>query len=85
MVETDTEHKKYTFHYVFQDGKLILYGAFEKHLYEILEFISDDKRTVVLFYKENYYLLDINKSTPTVLTPIRDRRLLKKLSEYGSN
>jgi len=85
VVETDTEHKKYTFHYVFQDGKLILYGAFEKHLYEILEFISDDKRTVVLFYKENYYLLDINKTTPTVLTPIKDRRLLKKLSEYGSN
>lgn len=84
-VETERTHKKYTFHYVFNDGKLILYGAFEEHLYEILEFISDDKRTVVLFYKTNYYLLDINKSTPTLLTPIKDRKLLKKLSEYGSN
>ncbi len=81
-VETENTHRKYTFHYVFRDGKLVLYGAFEKHLYEILEFISDDKRTVVLFYKSNYYLLDINKSTPTVLTPIKDRKLLKKLSEY---
>jgi hypothetical protein len=84
-VETDKEHRKYTFHYVFKDGKLILYGAFEKHLYEILEFISEDKRTVVLFYKTNYYLLDINKSTPTVLTPIKDRKLLKKLGEYRGN
>jgi hypothetical protein len=84
-VETERTHKKYTFHYVFNNGKLILYGAFEEHLYEILEFISDDKRTVVLFYKTNYYLLDINKSTPTLLTPIKDRKLLKKLSEYGSN
>ena len=84
-VETERTHKKYTFHYVFNNGKLVLYGAFEEHLYEILEFISDDKRTVVLFYKTNYYLLDINKSTPTLLTPIKDRKLLKKLSEYGSN
>jgi hypothetical protein len=81
-VETENTNRKYTFHYVFRDGKLVLYGAFEKHLYEILEFISDDKRTVVLFYKANYYLLDINKSTPTVLTPIKDRKLLKKLNEY---
>ncbi len=81
-VETENTHKKYKFHYVFRDGKLVLYGAFEKHLYEILEFISDDKQTVVLFYKANYYLLDINKSDPTVLTPIKDRKLLKKLSEY---
>ncbi len=84
-VETENTHKKYKFHYVFRDGKLVLYGAFEKHLYEILEFISDDKQTVVLFYKVNYYLLDINKSTPTVLTPIKDRKLLKKLSEYRGN
>lgn len=81
-VETDNTNKKYAFHYVFKDGKLVLYGGFEKHLYEILEFISDDKRTVVLFYKANYYLLDIHKSTPTLLTPIRDKALLKKLQEY---
>jgi hypothetical protein len=81
-VETDNTNKKYTLHYVFKDGKLVLFGGFEKNLYEILEFISDDKRTVVLFYKTNYYLLDINKTTPTLLTPIRDKALLKKLHEY---
>jgi hypothetical protein len=84
-VEMDTMNKKYTFHYVFRDGKLILYGAFEKHLYEILEFIGDEKRTVVLFYKTNYYLLDISKTTPTKLTAIRDQKLLKKLQEHRSH
>ena len=76
--------KKYIFHYVFRDSKLVLYGAFEKNLYEILEFIGDEKRTVVLYYKANYYLLDIAKVQPTKLTPIRDRRLLKKLQEHRS-
>ena len=83
-VETDTMSKKYIFHYVFRDSKLVLYGAFEKNLYEILEFIGDEKRTVVLYYKANYYLLDIAKVQPTKLTPIRDRRLLKKLQEHRS-
>lgn len=83
-VETDTMSKKYNFHYVFKDSKLVLYGAFEKNLYEILEFIGDEKRTVVLYYKANYYLLDIAKTQPTKLTPIRDRRLLKKLQEHRS-
>lgn len=83
-VETDTMSKKYTFHYVFRDSKLVLYGAFEKNLYEILEFIGDEKRTVVLYYKANYYLLDIAKTQPTKLSPIRDRRLLKKLQEHRS-
>jgi len=79
-VEIDHSNRKYTFHYMFKEGKLILYGAFEEHLYEILEFISGEKRTVVLFYKTNYYLLDIDKSIPTQLSPIRDQALLKKVT-----
>ena len=82
VVETDNSNRKYTFHYMFKEGKLILFGAFEEHLYEILEFISEEKRTVVLFYKTNYYLLDIDKATPSLLSPIRDQALLKKLKEY---
>jgi len=81
-VETDNDNRKFSFHYMFKNGKLVLYGAFEEHLYEILEFISGEKRTVVLFYKTNYYLLDINKDNPTPLSPIRDQALLKKLKEY---
>ncbi len=84
-VEIHNADKKYNFHYVFKDGKLVLYGAFEKHLYEILEFISEDKKTVALYYKTNYYLLDIYKSTPTPLTPIKNPELLKKLQEHRGN
>lgn len=84
-VEIHTADKKYNFHYVFKDGKLVLYGAFEKHLYEILEFISHDQKTVALYYKTNYYLLDLNKSTPTQLTPIKNPELLKKLREHREN
>jgi len=83
-VETDTMSKKYSFHYVFRNSKLILYGAFEKNLYEILEFIGDEKRTVVLYYKSNYYLLDIEKNEPTKLSPIHDPKLLKMLKTHRS-
>lgn len=83
-VDTDTMSKKYNFHYVFKNNKLILYGAFEENLYEILEFIGDEKRTVVLFYKSNYYLLDIQKTEPTKLTPIHDKNLLKILKAHRS-
>lgn len=81
-VETDTMSKKYSFHYTFKNSKLILYGAFEKNLYEILEFIGDQKRTVVLYYKSNYYLLDIEKTEPTKLNPIHDTKLLKMLKAH---
>jgi hypothetical protein len=84
VVETDTMSKKYNFHYVFRDSKLILYGAFEQNVYEILEFIGDEKRTVVLFYKSSYYLLDIAKVEPTKLSPIRDQKLLKMLKAHRS-
>lgn len=82
VVETDTMSKRYNFHYVFKDSKLILYGAFEQNVYEILEFIGDEKRTVVLFYKSNYYLLDIARAEPTKLSPIRDQKLLKMLKAH---
>ena len=81
-VEMIPNDKKYNFHYVFNSDKLLLYGAFEKKLYEILEFIGEDKKPVVLYYKTNYYLLDVSKSTPTSLTPIKNKELLKKLQEH---
>jgi hypothetical protein len=84
IVETVPEHRRYTFHYQFRDGKLFLYGPLEKNLYEIMEFFSDEKRTVFLYYKENYYLLEEKDFTIRPLTPIADPALLKKLKEYRS-
>jgi len=84
IVETLTD-KKYTFHYQFKDNKLYLYGAFEKTLYEIMEFFSDNKRTMFLFYKDNYYLLDEEDERVRALAPIKDTTLLQKLKDYRKN
>jgi len=73
--------KKHTFHYQFVEGKLLLYGPFDKNLYEILE-IHGDGHAVFLFYKENYFLLDEKQSVITKLEAIRDGDLLKKLRQY---
>lgn len=80
-VITSPGSKKYTFHYEFSEGKLHLYGPFDKSLFEILE-INGDGHAVFLFYKENYYLLDEDQRTVTPLAPIREGSLLKKLREY---
>jgi hypothetical protein len=84
-VEIDKQHKQYSFHYQFRDGKLFLYGPFEKNLYEIMEFISDDKTTMFLFYKNNYYLLKEDGDRIKPLTAINDPALLGKLKEYRKN
>jgi len=84
VVETKID-KKYNFHYQFKDTKLYLYGSFEKNLYEIMEFFSDNKRTMFLFYKDNYYLLNEENDKVKALTPINDATLLKKLRDYRGN
>ncbi len=81
-VEIDRENKKYNFHYQFKEGKLHLFGAFEKNLYEIMEFFSDNKRTVFLFYKDSYYLLNEENDKIRPLAPINDPTLIKKLKDY---
>lgn len=80
-VETNSNNKKYEFDYQFDQGKLILYGAFEKNLYEILEFFNGTKHTAFLYYKQNFYLLDEQNTKVTPLTAITDPDLLKKLKE----
>ena len=81
-VEFDSDNKQYDFHYQFKNGKLLMYGTFEKNLYEIMEFFSDNKRTVFLYYKDNYYLLNEEDEKVKPLTRINDPVLLKKLKDY---
>ncbi|HZY78712.1 MAG TPA: hypothetical protein VFE50_04265 [Cyclobacteriaceae bacterium] len=81
QVDLDSSNKKYSFHYQFVDSKLMLYGSFDKSLYEVLE-INGDNHAVFLFYKDAYYLLDENQTKVTKLEPITDAALLGKLKEY---
>ncbi|QOI98360.1 MAG: hypothetical protein HRU69_13045 [Flammeovirgaceae bacterium] len=84
-VATEEGTRKHGFHYMFKDNKLVLFGSFDDNLYEILEFIAGDQRTVVLYYNSAYYLLDLDKSVPTPLVPIKDKALLNKLKQYRGN
>ena len=81
MVETDRENTSYTFHYQFREGKVLLYGPFEKNLYEIVELYTDEKRTVFLYYKEQYYQLVEATGNIQPLSPVTDANLLKKLRD----
>lgn len=81
QVDTDSSSKKYNFHYQFNNGKLQLFGPFDKSLYEILE-INGDSHAVFLFFKENYYLLDEKQTQITKLPLIKDGALIKMLKEY---
>jgi hypothetical protein len=79
-VEINSSNKK-SFRYQFANGKLILYGPFEKNLYEILEFFDDEKRSVFLFYQDKYYHLQDGTDDVQNLVAIKDQALLKKLKE----
>jgi hypothetical protein len=81
--EVNSTSKVYTFHYQFKNDKLILYGAFDKNPYQILDFVAEDKtRTVFLYYNSAYYLLNHDGEKVRPLSPVNDPKLLQKLKEY---
>ena len=80
-VDVLPDDKKYSFHYEFSGGKLLLYGAFDKSLYEILE-INGEAKSVFMFYQGQYYLLDEKQTKAAPLQPITDPELISKLKEY---
>ncbi len=78
----DKNNKKYAFHYQFKDDSLLLFGPFEKNVYEIMEFFSDDKkRTIFLFYKDHYYFLKEESDKIKPLKAISDPALIKRLRD----
>jgi hypothetical protein len=79
-VEINSSDKK-SFHYQFVNGKLVLYGPFERNLYEILEFFDDEKRSVFLYYQDKYYHLKDGSDDVRALLVVKDQALLKKLKE----
>jgi len=80
-VENIDNNAQYSFHYQFNQGKLVLYGKFDKALYEIIE-VNGSSHSVFLYYKDVYYLLDEKEASISPLTPIRDKQLIKRLKEY---
>ncbi len=80
-VDVLSDNKKYSFHYQFSEGKLLLYGPFDKSLYEILE-INGEAKSVFMFYQGQYYLLEEKQTKAAPLQPITDPELISKLKEY---
>lgn len=80
--EVISDNKEYKFHYQFKSDRLILYGDFDKSLYEILEFISENKRTIFLSYRDTYYLLNADNDKIKPLNPVKDPALIQKLRDY---
>jgi hypothetical protein len=73
---------KYKFHYQRTGDLVTLYGAFDKNLYTIMDFndVLGGKRSVFLYYKNNYYMLNEDNGVKP-LSPVNDPVLLKKLRE----
>ncbi len=80
-VEVDSSIKKYDFHYQFEGPRLMLYGPFDKTLYEVIE-INGVGHSLFLFYKDQFYLLDEQQGDIKKLSPIMDKALVAKLGEY---
>jgi len=83
QVDMDSSNKKYNFHYQFVEQKLMLYGSFDRSLFEVLE-VNGGDHALFLYYKNNFYVLDETKLEITKLSPIQDQTLLKRLREYRS-
>jgi len=77
--------RKYKLHYQFSNHKLILYGNFNKGLYEIIEVNGKSSRSLFLNYKTSYYQLDETRQEITMLKEIRDTVLIQKLKAFQSN
>jgi hypothetical protein len=81
-VEVDNSDGKYKFHYQFKAGKLLLMGSFDKGLYEILEFNSEGKKTVFLYYRDKFYHLKETQTKIMALEELQDKVLELKLREF---
>lgn len=84
-VNVISSERKLKSHYQFAKGKLILYGNFDNGIYEIIEVNAEKSRSLFLYYKTSYFLLDDSKKEVTPLKEISDPVLVQKLNSFRSN
>ncbi len=83
-ISVNVSDKKFKSHYQFANGKLVLYGHFDNGLYEIIEVNAQQSRSLFLYYKTSYFLLDETAKEVTLLKEISDPLLLQKLKTFRS-
>ncbi|MBX2894072.1 MAG: hypothetical protein KF763_01425 [Cyclobacteriaceae bacterium] len=81
QVDIDTASKKYKFHYQYTQNKVVLYGSFDRSLYEIIE-LNGENHSVYLFYQNKYYHLQETATDITPLEPLTDKAALMRLEAY---
>ncbi len=84
-IDVISSERKYKSHYQFINGRLVLYGNFDKGLYEIIEVNAQRSRSLFLYYKTSYFLLDETQHEITALKEISDPVLKEKLKAFRSN
>jgi hypothetical protein len=84
-VTVKADERKFKSHYQFVNGKLTLYGDFDHDLYEIIEVNAQKSRSLFLYYKASYYVLDETRKEIMVLKEISDPVLIQKLKTFRSN
>ncbi|MFN5169214.1 MAG: anti-sigma factor family protein [Cyclobacteriaceae bacterium] len=73
-------NSRYDNHYQRDQGTLILYGDFDKTLYEIIE-VQDEEHLAFLYHQNRYYKLDGGSNAIQKLIAITDPQLISKLRE----
>ncbi len=84
-VDVISTERKFKSHYQFANGKLVLYGNFDNGLYEIIEVNAQQNRSLFLYYKSVYFLLDETQHEVTLLKEITDPVLKEKLKEFRNH
>lgn len=82
-VEIKPNDMLYSFHYQFSDGRLLLFGPFQKDACQVMELNADGQRSVYLSYKDQFYHIEETGTLVKQLAPVIDAELIRKLSAYG--
>ena len=71
----------YQMHYQFVDGKLYLYGKFNKGLYEVIDLSGKNGKRSFLYYQETYYQVLPGTSKITALEQMADKSIVASLDK----
>jgi hypothetical protein len=71
----------YQMHYQFVDGKLYLYGKFNKGLYEVIDLSGKNGKRSFLYYQETYYQVLPGTSKITALEQTADKSIVASLDK----
>ncbi len=79
-IEVKADDSRYSFHYQYHDGKVLLYGPFQKDSCDLVDIVTEGKRLTFLSYGDQFYPLQKGDEEIKPLVSVKDTEILKKLS-----